>query len=94
MVITQAPARSTIAADGKSVVVNRQGTWTVDPVTGSITFNPEASFKGDPTPISYTVTDSTGLVSNPATVTLDYLAANPPVATNDISNPPARKSVA
>ena len=74
VVITQAPAGSTIAADGKSVVVAGQGTWTVDPVTGNITFKPDTSFKGDPTPISYTVKDSTGLVSNPATVTIDYPA--------------------
>ena len=72
VVITQAPAGSTIAADGKSVVVNGEGTWTVDPVTGNITFTPDTSFKGDPTPISYTVKDSTGLVSNPATVTVVY----------------------
>ena len=62
------------STDGKTLVVAGEGTWTVDPVTGNITFTPEASFKGDPTPISYTVKDSTGLVSNPATVTVDYPA--------------------
>ena len=74
------------STDGKTLVVNGEGTWTVDPVTGSITFTPEASFKGDPTPISYTVKDSTGLVSNPATVTVDY-PQDPPVATNDTAAP-------
>ena len=62
------------STDGKTLVVNGEGTWTVNPTTGKITFTPEASFKGDPTPISYTVKDSTGLVSNPATVTVDYPA--------------------
>ena len=60
------------STDGKTLVVNGEGTWTVDPATGDITFTPEASFKGDPTPISYTVKDSIGLVSSPATVTVVY----------------------
>ncbi|MFW2084068.1 Ig-like domain-containing protein, partial [Acinetobacter guillouiae] len=70
------------STDGKTLVVNGEGTWTVDPFTGNITFTPEASFKGDPTPISYTVKDCTGLVSNPATVTIDY-PQDKPVASND-----------
>ncbi len=57
-----------------ALVVSGEGTWTVDPVTGAITFTPEEGFMGDPNPIEYTVTDTTGLVSNPSTVTLDYEA--------------------
>ncbi|MGL5253291.1 MAG: Ig-like domain-containing protein, partial [Moraxella sp.] len=72
------------STDGKTLVVNGEGTWTVDPVTGSITFKPEASFKGDPTPISYTVKDSTGLVSNKATVTIDY-PQQPPLLTSKLA---------
>jgi len=55
-----------------TLVVPGEGTWEVDPVTGDITFTPEPGFVGDPTPIQYTVTDTTGLVSNPSTVTIDY----------------------
>ncbi len=76
VIITQAPVGSTIAADGKSVDVPGEGTWVVDPVTGAITFTPVAGFTADPTPISYTVSDSTGLISNEATVIVDY----PPTA--------------
>jgi len=57
-----------------SLVVPGEGTWVVDPATGAITFTPEPGFIGDPTPILYTVTDTTGLVSNPSSVTLDYEA--------------------
>jgi len=62
-------------ATGDSVttlVVPGEGTWEVDPVSGDITFTPEPGFVDDPTPIVYTVTDTTGLVSNPSTVTIDY----------------------
>lgn len=54
------------------LVVPDEGTWTVDPVTGAITFTPEVGFTGNPTPISYTVADSEGTISNPATVTIIY----------------------
>ncbi len=56
---------------GKTVVVPGEGTWTVDPVTGAITFTPERGFTGDPTPIAYRVTDVNGEVTQ-ATVTIDY----------------------
>jgi len=54
------------------LVVEGEGTWKVDPNTGEITFTPEAGFVGDPTPISYQVSDIDGNVSNPATVTINY----------------------
>ncbi|MDN3442689.1 hypothetical protein QL898_13775, partial [Psychrobacter sp. APC 3279] len=78
VVITQSPAGGTIADDGKSVDVPGEGSWAVDPVTGDITFTPEAGFTGDPTPISYTVDNRTGETSNEATVTIEY-----PQAVND-----------
>jgi CshA-type fibril repeat protein len=68
-------------ADGSLVVVG-QGIWTVNPTTGAITFTPIAGFTGDPTPISYTVQDRTGLTSAAATVTVDY-PQTAPLASND-----------
>jgi len=61
--------------DIDQVVVQNEGTWTVDPVTGAVTFTPEAGFTGDPTPIEYIVKDTSGLASAPATITIDYLNA-------------------
>jgi uncharacterized repeat protein (TIGR01451 family) len=55
------------ANPGDSLVVGGQGTWSVDPVTGAITFTPESGFGGDPAPIQYTVQDEEGNTSNPAT---------------------------
>src|SRR5581483_583762 len=48
----------------------------------NVTFTPQAGFTKDPTPITYTVSDATGKVSNQATITIDYV----PVATNDSSS--------
>ncbi len=63
-----------------TVTVLGQGTWTVDPVTGAVTFTPAAGFTGDPTPIDYQVADFSGdLVS--ATVTVDYLQGADDTAT-------------
>ena len=62
------------------LVVDGEGTWTVNPTTGAITFTPEDGFTGDPTAISYRVTDSTGDTVS-ADVTVTYL----PQATSDSS---------
>jgi uncharacterized repeat protein (TIGR01451 family) len=57
-----------------SLTVTGEGTWSVDPTTGSVTFRPEAGFLVDPTPVGYRVTDANGL-SATATVTVDYVPA-------------------
>ena len=69
---------------GNTKTVPGEGVWTVNPITGTITFTPEAGFVGSPTPISYTGQDAQGNVSNPSTVTL---TADPlPTANNDTVN--------
>jgi len=57
------------APDGTLTVPN-QGIWSVNTGTGAITFTPVAGFNGNPTPINYTVKNTTGLVSTPATVSI------------------------
>ena len=57
---------------GDSLVVTGQGTWTVDPGTGAITFTPEAGFTGNPTPIQYTVATTAGTPIPATTVTVTY----------------------
>src|SRR5690606_24968659 len=60
--------------DGSSLVtqlvVAGEGVWTV--VGADVVFTPEAGFLGDPTPVSYRVTDADGLFDT-ATVTVTYL---------------------
>ncbi|WP_396597936.1 gliding motility-associated C-terminal domain-containing protein [Dokdonia sp. R86516] len=79
------PAGATMVqtdADGDIIgyTVPGEGVWEVNPVTGEISFAPEAGFNDDPTdPASYTIDDNDGNPSNVATVTIDYV----PVATVD-----------
>ena len=37
-----------------------EAVWSVNPVTGAITFDPEAGFTNDPTLIDYTIEDGEG----------------------------------
>ena len=64
---------------GDSYVVAGQGIWSVNSITGAITFTPMAGFTDDPNPIRYTVKDRTGLISNVASVTVDYPVVEPAV---------------
>lgn len=45
---------------GKTLVVSGQGVWTIDPVSGAMTFNPEAGFAGSPAAVQYKVADVMG----------------------------------
>jgi len=60
------------ANPGEPLVVPGQGTWSVDPGNGDITFTPETGVTTSPTPIKYTVQDEQGATSNPATVYINY----------------------
>ncbi|MCJ8310222.1 MAG: tandem-95 repeat protein, partial [Hyphomicrobiales bacterium] len=64
------------ASAGDPLVVVGEGTWTVDTILGRISFTPEANYSGSVTPISYTVRDNLGAVSNPATVTMTITPVN------------------
>ena len=70
----------TTNAPSTSVAVSGEGTWVVQP-DGSITFTPEVGFTGTPSPINYTVDDTSGNTSGQATITLTD--STPPVATSD-----------
>lgn len=62
------------------LTVAGQGTWTVDTVTGSVTFTPVAGSSADPTPVRYSVQDAAGHTTT-AAVTVAYT----PVAARDVS---------
>ncbi|MBA4345371.1 MAG: hypothetical protein C0419_02555, partial [Microbacterium sp.] len=55
-----------------SLVVAGEGEWTVDPITGAITFTPEVTFLGDPTPVDYRAANGFGDTAE-ATVTITYV---------------------
>lgn len=65
-----------------TLLVVDQGTWLVDSVTGQVSFTPVQGFTADPSPIGYTVSDATQLVSNEAMLVVDY-PQSAPVAEDD-----------
>jgi len=85
--VTPAGATNVITdLDGDVIgfTVPGEGVWLYDDNTGSLSFDPETGFTGDPTTIEYTVDDNDGNTSNIATVTVEY-ANIPPIANNDSS---------
>ncbi|MCD8401456.1 hypothetical protein, partial [Tenacibaculum finnmarkense] len=74
----------TTAGVQNTLVVPNEGTWTVDPATGILTFNPEDGFTQTPTDISYELTETSTGLSDIATVKAEYTEADP-IATNDSS---------
>ncbi|WP_427927612.1 Ig-like domain-containing protein [Acinetobacter guillouiae] len=72
--------------DPSTVVITKQpqnGTVSVDPVTGEVTYTPNKGYVG-PDAFEYTVKDKAGNVSDPATVVIE-VSANP-VAVDDSAN--------
>ncbi len=57
--------------DITEITVPGEGAWELN-ANGSVTFTPEATFSGDPTPIQYSVTSATGVVSNIAQISIHY----------------------
>lgn len=66
------------------LVVPNQGTWTVNPTTGEITFTPTPTFTGNPTQITYTVSNQDGEVSNATAVTINAT----PIVVGDLASVP------
>ncbi len=67
------------------IAVPGEGTWTVDPESGEITFAPEDGFVGDPTPIDYRAKEEGGPQYIENTVTITYA---------DEPTPPVRRPLA
>ncbi len=68
---TGQPAGSTVSPDGKTLTVPGEGTYTINPTTGVVTFDPEPTFTGTTTSVQYTFKDNAGLPSNPALITVN-----------------------
>lgn len=76
------------AIDPSTVVIVTppvNGTTSINPLTGAVTYTPNAGFSGINT-FTYTVKDVLGLTSNVATVTIRV--NNPPTAVNDSATTP------
>ncbi len=73
-----------------SLAVFGEGIWRVDPATGTLTFEPEPGFDGDPTPIGYMAHTVDGAEVR-STVTLSYERAATTTATTTPTTDPAVK---
>jgi uncharacterized repeat protein (TIGR01451 family) len=79
--ITSTIEGAIVSSDGKSIRVEGEGLWRVNPATGIISFTPESGFVGDPTAISYSVEDTHGNQIG-SEIKVNY----PPVANDDTVN--------
>ena len=80
-VILTALAGAELSDDGKMLVVNNQGMWSVNN-TGMVTFTPDNGYTNSPTPVAYHISDSCGNDSDEATITLIRQETNPNPDTN------------
>lgn len=56
-------ATATASCNGTTLTINGEGTYTVNPTTGEVTFDPLPTFSGTATPIKYVVKDSLNQVA-------------------------------
>ncbi|MET4157133.1 carboxypeptidase regulatory-like domain-containing protein [Agromyces sp. PvR057] len=82
----EAPAGTTLGADGRSLVVPGEGEYTVDAVTGVIGFVPVPTFVGEATPVPYTVTDANG-TSAGAVLTISVTPVTPVAGVDNVTAP-------
>ncbi|MBI5027305.1 MAG: hypothetical protein HZB48_00400, partial [Actinobacteria bacterium] len=71
---------------GRTLVVPGEGTYRIDPATGTATFDPEPAFTGTTTPVAYRVTDGFGHAAD-STLTVT-VAAITPAAEDDTARTP------
>ncbi|MCI9886921.1 hypothetical protein JT358_00395 [Micrococcales bacterium 31B] len=76
-----------VSPDGSSLTVPGQGVWTVNPVTGELTFTPAAGFTGQPDPVKFSALDKYGNVAQAGTASVK-LGYAPPSATGTTPNRP------
>jgi uncharacterized repeat protein (TIGR01451 family) len=88
VIITSTPPGATLAPDGKTLTVPGEGIWTVNAITGAITFTPEANYSGPVTTITYQVADNQG-ATDTANVSVTIVAFNnaPTSAENTVTTP-------
>lgn len=86
VVFPTGPNPGTVSGGGRTLTVPDEGVYTIDPVTGEVTFDPEPGFTGAATPVTYEVTDGNG---NPARSTITITVAPiVPVANDDAASTP------
>ena len=75
-------ATAAASCNGTTLTIPGEGTYTVNPATGVVTFDPLPNFTGTATPIQYVASDSLG---QDVTSTITPTVVPRPVAVNDTS---------
>jgi len=70
------PAPSDVRVTLSATTVAGEGVWTYNAKTGVLVFDPDTGFTGDPTPITYEITDLDNGTKATAKVTVDYSATS------------------
>ncbi|MEP6296760.1 MAG: cadherin-like domain-containing protein [Ilumatobacter sp.] len=78
------PAGSIVTGGGSTLTIDGEGTWTIDPDTGAITFSPEPTFVGFTSSVVYEATDDFGHTAD-SILTIE-VEAIVPVADDDAAN--------
>ncbi|MFN8346635.1 MAG: Ig-like domain-containing protein [Spirosomataceae bacterium] len=73
-----------LAGTQPTLIVPGQGTWSFDPATGILTFDPDPGFTINPTPLAYTLYENSTGLSDIATVIATYNQV-PPNAVDDVT---------
>lgn len=76
------PRGSVLAADGRTLAVPGEGTWTIDPSMRSADFTPDGALQGSPTPVGYTAAGLYADDTTPGELTVQY-TQSPPMARGD-----------
>lgn len=90
-VIVPATLRFQGLAVGANIVASGQGVWSI--TGGKVVFTPEASYSGDPTPVSYVGDDNDGNIAGPALITVKYNNARTFIVRADDGNNGSREIV-
>jgi CshA-type fibril repeat protein len=80
------PTGAVVSTDGRTLTVADQGSYTIDPATGTITFTPVASFRGKGTPVVYGVSDVDGTETT-ATLTVTVREVGPGAQDDSATTP-------
>lgn len=80
------PAGAVITGGGRTLTVDGEGVYVINPANGAVTFTPEPAFFGVAQPVAYTFTDSMGnTAGSTITITVTEVA---PTAAPDSANTP------
>ncbi|ROP78619.1 CshA-type fibril repeat protein [Frigoribacterium sp. PhB107] len=80
------PAGAAVSTDRRTLTVADQGSYTIDPATGAITFAPVAGFRGEASPVVYGVSD-VDRTSTTATLTVSVREVGPKAQDDTASTP-------